>query len=196
MDYRKHYQNLIATRKRRQLQEGEYYERHHIIPKCMNGNNDKNNLVVLTAKEHYIAHWLLVKIYPENWKLKFAFYKMSKTNSKQSRIISSSQYQRSKKYYSEGCRQRMIEWNPGKSENSRRKASQRMSSAENPMIKYPEKNPFLGKSYVAGRKFYNNGVKNLYLKPGDPIPEGYVLGMAPYKRIHRGKISNHGDINV
>ena len=58
--------------------------------------------------------------------------------------------------------------------------------------KITEKNPFLGKSYVIGRKFYNNGVKNLYLKPDDPIPEGYVLGMAPYKRIRKGVVSNHG----
>jgi len=31
----------------------------------MNGSDDKDNLVNLTAREHFIAHILLVKIYPE-----------------------------------------------------------------------------------------------------------------------------------
>lgn len=192
MDYKKHYQNLIYSRKNRMLVEGEYYEKHHIIPKCLDGDDSEENLVVLTAREHYVAHWLLAKINPNIWKLKFAFYQMSRMNGKNNRVISSLQYARAKKYYSEGCKQRAKEWNPGRTENSRKKASKRMRSSENPMIKYPEKNPFLGKSYVAGRKFYNNGSKNLYLYPTDIIPEGYVLGMAPYKRIRRGKPSNHG----
>jgi hypothetical protein len=38
----------------------EYSETHHILPKCL-GGKDKNNLVKLTAKEHYIAHALLTK---------------------------------------------------------------------------------------------------------------------------------------
>lgn len=38
-----------------------YYETHHILPKCLNGSNDKDNLVLLTAKEHYICHKLLNK---------------------------------------------------------------------------------------------------------------------------------------
>jgi len=191
MNYKKHYQNLVTSRNNRIVKEGEYYETHHILPKCMGGKNNKENLVVLTAKEHYIAHWLLAKMYPNIWKLKFAFYQMSRMNKKNGRVISSIQYARAKKYYSEGCRQRIREYNPGRSEKSRKKASERMRSSENPMIKYPEKNPFLGKSYVTGRKFYNNGIKNLYLYPDDPIPQGYVPGMAPYKRIRNGIVSNH-----
>lgn len=42
--------------------EGEYFETHHIVPKSLGGTDDKNNLVNLTAREHYIAHLLLVKI--------------------------------------------------------------------------------------------------------------------------------------
>lgn len=49
-----------------------YKEKHHIIPRCMGGSDDSSNLATLTAKEHYIAHRLLVKIYPDNYKLKFA----------------------------------------------------------------------------------------------------------------------------
>lgn len=38
-----------------------YTEKHHIIPRSMGGKDSKENLVVLTAREHYIAHLLLTK---------------------------------------------------------------------------------------------------------------------------------------
>lgn len=53
-----------------------YYENHHILPKCLGGSNDKSNLVLLTAKEHYIAHKLLLCIYPGQ-KMALAFHKMT-----------------------------------------------------------------------------------------------------------------------
>lgn len=45
--------------------ENCYCETHHIIPKSEGGLNEKDNLVVLTAREHYIAHLLLWKIYKD-----------------------------------------------------------------------------------------------------------------------------------
>lgn len=51
-----------------------YYERHHIIPKCLNGNNNPENLIFLTAREHFLVHWLLTKIYPENISIIYAFH--------------------------------------------------------------------------------------------------------------------------
>ena len=39
-----------------------YKEKHHIIPQSLGGTNDKENLVYLTAREHFICHWLLVKM--------------------------------------------------------------------------------------------------------------------------------------
>lgn len=47
----------------RRKSDDELYERHHIIPKCIGGNDDKENLVYMTPEEHYVAHQLLVKIY-------------------------------------------------------------------------------------------------------------------------------------
>ena len=70
MNYQKHYDTLIA-RGQRTLIHG-YREKHHIIPNCMGGTNKKDNLVWLTAEEHYTAHLLLVKIYPDSHKLIFA----------------------------------------------------------------------------------------------------------------------------
>ena len=44
----------------------EYHERHHILPKCLGGSNDKEKLIDLFAREHFIAHKLLFKENPDN----------------------------------------------------------------------------------------------------------------------------------
>lgn len=56
------YNSLIekAQSKNRSKKNG-YYESHHILPRSMGGTNQKINLVLLTAREHYIAHLLLVR---------------------------------------------------------------------------------------------------------------------------------------
>jgi hypothetical protein len=70
MDYKRHYDSLI-TRAKTRILDG-YSEQHHIVPKCMGGLDNKPNLVKLTPEEHFVAHQLLVKIYPNNFKLAFA----------------------------------------------------------------------------------------------------------------------------
>lgn len=59
------YENLInKCRSENRIKSDEvYYERHHIIPKHMNGSDELDNLVLLTFREHIIAHFLLWKIY-------------------------------------------------------------------------------------------------------------------------------------
>jgi hypothetical protein len=64
MNYIKHYNALIERAKNRNL--SIYTEKHHIVPKCLNGTDDKSNLVNLTPEEHYVAHQLLIKIYPNH----------------------------------------------------------------------------------------------------------------------------------
>lgn len=62
--YTNWYYNIItkAQQSNRTKYTGDYYESHHIIPKSISGGNDKSNLVLLTAKEHYICHLLLPKM--------------------------------------------------------------------------------------------------------------------------------------
>ena len=67
MDYNKIYESLVERGKNRKLDC--YTESHHIIPRCMCGSDDTSNLVDLTPEEHYLAHQLLVKIYPGNHSL-------------------------------------------------------------------------------------------------------------------------------
>jgi len=76
MNYKKIYDNLVFKAKsanRKKLKRDDlnyiYYEQHHIIPKCLGGLNNKENLVLFTAKEHFVAHKLLVEIYPNNEKI-------------------------------------------------------------------------------------------------------------------------------
>lgn len=62
----KTYNSLIERGKTRGLRKKslDYYtEIHHIIPKCIGGTDDKDNLVLLTYREHVIAHMLLARIY-------------------------------------------------------------------------------------------------------------------------------------
>jgi hypothetical protein len=58
--YFKYYYSIIRRAKSRDI--SGYKERHHIIPKSLGGSNDKENLVDLTAREHFICHLLLTKI--------------------------------------------------------------------------------------------------------------------------------------
>ena len=75
MNYQIIYNKLIEKAKNRKL-EG-YTETHHIIPKCLGGKDIKENLVDLTAKEHFLCHKLLCEIYPNNHKLLWALWLMA-----------------------------------------------------------------------------------------------------------------------
>jgi len=75
MNYQAHYDRLISRAQSRKL-EG-YSERHHVIPRCLNGSNEADNLVELTAEEHLVAHEILVKLHPDNRKIIYAAFMMS-----------------------------------------------------------------------------------------------------------------------
>lgn len=65
MNYRKIYNDLIAKCQARHSVDG-YKECHHIQPKSLGGSNDASNLVDLTAREHFVAHFLLAKLHGGN----------------------------------------------------------------------------------------------------------------------------------
>ena len=58
--YTKWYYDIINNALSREIDT--YTEKHHIIPRCLGGKNNKENLVRLTAREHFICHRLLVKM--------------------------------------------------------------------------------------------------------------------------------------
>lgn len=94
MNYQRIYFELIEKRKR-DIPEG-YIEQHHINPFSISKSNDSDNLVYLTAREHFIAHLLLSKMYPEgsiNWiKMQKALMKMFSISSNQLRYSPSRWY--------------------------------------------------------------------------------------------------------
>jgi hypothetical protein len=90
MNYKKIYDQLIeiAIKKNRVKSKSKLYEGHHIIPKSVGGTNNKNNIVLLTPKEHYLCHKLLVEIYrgtPYESKMYFAMWCMVNGMGKQKR---------------------------------------------------------------------------------------------------------------
>lgn len=74
--YSNWYFSLTETRKDRVTDE--YTETHHIIPRSLGGDNCNENLVRLTPREHFIAHWLLSKMFEGDAKMRmgFAFHMM------------------------------------------------------------------------------------------------------------------------
>jgi hypothetical protein len=71
------YNNIIAKATNRKLVS--YCEKHHIIPKSLGGNDLKENLVDLTAREHFVCHWLLTKMVcsPHKEKMIYAVWMMA-----------------------------------------------------------------------------------------------------------------------
>lgn len=60
------YLSMIEKAKLRKI-DG-YTERHHIVPKSFGGSNEEDNLVKLTAREHFICHLLLIRMTEGSYK--------------------------------------------------------------------------------------------------------------------------------
>ena len=80
MNYQKIYNNLINC----EITRVGHVEKHHILPRCLGGLDNKENLVDLYPEEHYLAHLLLCKIYPKNQKLLYAAMNMTTGSMKNS----------------------------------------------------------------------------------------------------------------
>ena len=111
MTYNEFIQNIIDTRGQWNIPDDEYFEAHHIIPKCFGGlpkhhsmhYQKHKNIIWLYPEEHYLAHELLAEEYPTNNKLVNAFYYMSMVEGENSEKykITAEQYAKAKKLYSE-----------------------------------------------------------------------------------------------
>src|SRR5574343_160301 len=76
------YYKFIDNIKRLGNRDIAYTERHHIVPKCMGGSNELENLIDLTLREHYLAHMMLAKAYPDNVSINSAFIMMGQRQTK------------------------------------------------------------------------------------------------------------------
>lgn len=75
MDYAKIYEALISRARGRD--SFGVFEKHHIIPRCLGGSDERSNIVRLTPEEHYLAHQILMRIHPRNEKLALAALMMT-----------------------------------------------------------------------------------------------------------------------
>lgn len=188
MNYSKIYDNLIEKRLTIVIENGES---HHILPKCLGGTNSIDNLVTLTYREHFIAHRLLSKIYPNNYKLKYAVYMMTLVQSDKSRLPNSHQISIAKKELKSAARIRInsSEFNPGKTERSRLKAKNRMLSEDNPIKKNPHKNHTAYPVIV----LYEDGTKIIYeCASYIPIPYQTIKWMKKYNKGSK----KHGIVSI
>lgn len=103
-----------------------YSEKHHIIPKSIGGSNKKENIVVLTAREHFVCHLLLTKMLSGNAKRKmiYACWQLSNqknANQQQRHKVSSRTYEIARKMFAECHSINMQQNHPLKNEENKQK---------------------------------------------------------------------------
>jgi hypothetical protein len=95
--YSSWYSQLISKARNRKLTG--YVERHHVVPRSLGGESFGNNLVELTAREHFVCHALLVKMTEgqERYKMVHAFVKMGVISPDHKRYVNSALYEFAKR---------------------------------------------------------------------------------------------------
>ena len=202
MNYLKHYTRLIQTRKELPRKKGnvEYYENHHIIPKWLGGDDSKDNMVLLTAREHFVAHWLLWKHHRDR-KSAFAFHMMTLCwNNQQQRIGSSWQFEIAKKAVFEFQRGENHHryGKPGtmKGKKHTEEALEKLRRPKSEVHKLNQSKAMKGKykgrkngphsderkdnisTARLGMKWYTDGNTDIQVKEGD-VPQGFTPGRSP-----------------
>lgn len=183
--YWSRYNRFIASRCNRSIPNNTIVEIHHIIPKCAGGDDSPSNLIKLTVREHFIAHWILSKVGIDDvwYKLRFAFGFMSvssKSNSHR-KFLTSRQFEKSKHIRKETIKQ----WN--NVNPSAVKGTSWYSDDEGTIYRCHESSPIVKElklipiSIGKGKKWYTDGtnffmlfesdskVTSLNLYPGNPM---------------------------
>jgi hypothetical protein len=156
MNYQTIYNSLINKAKLRNWTRKNtdiYLERHHIIPRSLGGDDSKENLVFLTAREHFLAHWLLFKIKSgiDKSKMANAWFRMCQQNDFQIRY--SKHYEKARLAFSKHnpfkekeviniVKDRMTKNNPMKRPEVASKVSDKLKG-----LMIGEKNGFYGKKH-------------------------------------------------
>ena len=96
MNYEQFIESIITKRGQWGLSTEQYWEGHHIIPKCLGGSGSTRarhkNIIRLTAEEHFIAHKLLALDYPNNLQIQEAYWHMCNINGKRNYLVTSKEY--------------------------------------------------------------------------------------------------------
>lgn len=115
MNYKKIYEDLIARTKIINLSEdNQLIEKHHIIPLSLGGSNIQDNMVVLTYRQHFVAHLLL-------YKMQEKIQNKRKMLCALNVMINSHKYNIRNSHTYEMIRKRWIENHPGKQPDVKKK---------------------------------------------------------------------------
>lgn len=178
--YLNRYNKLVNYRKEYPLPKDEYGEMHHIIPKCIGGSDNQNNLVRLSGREHYIAHYLLAKSYPGHKGLWYSFNMMRRISNNKSVL-----YEAARKYISNNISE---DKERAKKISSTLKGREFSTEHRNKISDFrkghvgwhhsEETKRKMSKNGIKGRKMYHNPTTQdiCFVKSDEDIPEGYVLG--------------------
>jgi hypothetical protein len=155
MNYPKIYDDLISSRRilKRKKGDGVYYERHHIIPKACGGMDEDDNLILLTPKEHFIAHMLLIHCYSGSFRSKMVYALWRLINGR-TPVISSFAYATAREMFIEEKAQRVV------SQETR----QKMSKARKGMPQHPDKGQKISeaKKGNSGQKLKGRTYEEIY----------------------------------
>lgn len=104
MNYQKIYNDFIENRKIKKVKG--YSEKHHILPRCLGGTDEKQNLIILFASDHLFAHLLLARVY--GWSMWFGLKAMLEMASWSNKDRISTN--KSKRFHFEIARKRVAEY--------------------------------------------------------------------------------------
>jgi hypothetical protein len=196
MNYKKVYEQIITKAQSENRIKGLdiYYERHHIIPKCLGGDNSKDNLVLLTAREHFLCHWLLIRIEPCNTKLAYAFWAMCKLqNNNQCRYTPTSRsYEECKVHFAIAFSKRIV------SIETRHKQSLAMKGKVSPCIGQirPTQSKKIQDAHAAGKYTYKHLCRPMSEDNKRKLVEGRKLKQHDVTCDHCGRIIPNTHIKV
>ena len=182
MNYESIYNQLIE-RARDRLPEG-YIERHHVIPSCMGGSDDKSNLVALYPEEHFVAHALLLKIY-KHTEHRFA---LAKAVNKMCRGHRGRRFRRLYGWLKREHSLAMSESQKGEGNsqfgsfwisNGQESKKHRGEIPEGWFRGRNREKPIKKSQSSFGSRWINNGKESKILYPKQEIPDGWIYG-----RIH------------
>lgn len=155
-----------------------YVEKHHIIPLSLGGTNKRENLAILTAREHFICHTLLPKMVEssaDKRKMCYALHRMafSKTQLHERYIPASKRFEQIRSIISQGLKGRTM------SEASKQKLRNRIVSDETKL-----------KQSIAlkGRKFSDETKKKMSVSQKNNLQNPFIIGIEKTKE-HRENIS-------
>lgn len=203
MNYSKVYDELIQFRQAHPIKKSkiQYCELHHILPRSLGGNDIQENIVNLTAREHYLAHRLLAKIMElkygsesiENIKMQRALFLMARYK-KFKKFITSRTYEKIRISYCNAVGKRMSIANKGRKMSNERKLQNKLDSSsrkwmmnkqlnESHFVKPADIQFYLNKGFVFGRLIDQTGDKN-------PIHNHIFTAEERRKRSINATISN------